>query len=83
MTRARRLVLATTAPTATVGRIVRAGPQAVTLDGRRLVWSPGAPAWKGAEHLETPAIKKDRLAVKLAPQSAAWIVLGKGALPIT
>jgi len=81
LTRSRRLVLATTATTATVGRIVRAGPQAVKLDGRQLAWSDGAPVWKGTEHLESPTIKKDRLAVTLAPESAAWIVLGKGVLP--
>jgi hypothetical protein len=83
VTRSRRLVLATTATTATVGRIVRAGPQAVTLDGRQLVWSHGAPVWTGKLKLDAPKIKKDRMAVVLAPESAAWIVLGKGALPST
>jgi hypothetical protein len=81
VTRSRRLVLATTATTATLGRLVRAGPQAVSLDGQQLVWSDGAPVWKGTLHLESPTIKKDRMAVKLAPESAAWIVLGKGRLP--
>jgi hypothetical protein len=83
VTRSRRLVLATPAATATVGRIVRAGAQAVTLDGQQLAWSHGAPVWKGTQHLTSPKIKKDRLAVTLAPESAAWIVLGKGALPTT
>jgi hypothetical protein len=83
LTQARRLVLATAATTATLGRVVGSGPQSVELDGRALAWSHGAPVWKGNEQLESPPIKKGRLAVTLAPQSAAWVVLGKGKLPIT
>jgi hypothetical protein len=81
VTRSRRLVLATTATTAALGRVVRAGPQAVTLNGQQLVWSDAGPVWKGTEHVESPAVKKDRMAVTLAPESAAWIVLGPGTLP--
>ncbi len=80
---ARRLVIATTAGSATLGRIVAAGSRAVRLDGRHLAWSAGAPAWRGKLHLESPAIKKNRLAVTLPAESAAWIVLGRGQLPAT
>jgi len=79
----RRLVLATTAASATLGRIVPAGARAVRLDGRRLAWSAGGPVWKGTQQLESPAVKEDRLAVTLPPESAAWIVLGRGQLPAT
>ena len=79
----RRLVIATTATSATLGRIVAAGARAVRLDGRHLAWSAGAPAWRGKLHLESPAIKRNRLAVTLPPASAAWIVLGRGQLPAT
>jgi len=82
-TGSRRLVLASTAQSATLGRVVGAGRQAVRLDGRELGWSAGRPVWKGTRHVESPAIEKDRLAVTLPAESAAWIVLGRGQLPAT
>ena len=83
LTGPRRIVLATTASSATLGRLVAAGPRAVRLDGRQLAWSAGAPTWKGTRQLESPQIGKYRLAVTLPAASAAWIVLGRGQLPVT
>jgi hypothetical protein len=75
LARSRRLVLATVARRALVGRLDPRGPFTVALDGRRLTWAGGAPEWTGRQRLERIRVHGGRLALRLAPMSAAWVVL--------
>jgi hypothetical protein len=47
----------------------------VRLDGQQLVWSKGAPVWRGHRRVRERAIHGQHLTVALAPMSAVWVEL--------
>jgi hypothetical protein len=74
---ARRVTLAgLSGAAAQSGRLLASGPRSVTLDGRRLGWTGGLPAWRGRRRVERLAIRRGRLSVRMPRESATWIVTG-------
>jgi len=72
---ARRLVLRTAARRSQLGRVTARGAFSIALNARQLVWSAGAPRWRGRQRVDRPPIRRHRLRVALAPGTAAWLVL--------
>jgi hypothetical protein len=70
------LVLRTSAARGELGRLSARGQYAVALNGRRLVWSDGRPVWRGRQRVTRVRPRHGELRVRLAPGTAAWLVLG-------
>jgi hypothetical protein len=74
--RARTVVVRTAAASALLGRMTPRGRFTAALNGRVLRWSHGRPVWQGHTRLERPAVRAGHLRIRLAPGTAAWVLLG-------
>jgi hypothetical protein len=79
--RAHAVRLASAATGARYGRLLAAGPTAVTLDGRLLTWSGGRPVWQGTRRTRALVPRGGRVQLELPPMSAAWLLLKGAAAP--